>query len=351
MTDLISIKKLHAELYGRYLNQPEEVAAEDPKVFEDAVTGLLDQMQEVSTDVTSLEDYEWLQGATEKWRAVFALAWGIPKEISLPPPRRPLTSSLSKQAGMVWSEVALRRWIQTQAFDAAKRRALRRFQALTAEEMLSRLPSTEDEMNQDWLAANLELAYEVFEGSIALAQLRSESYPRLEQCWLEDIKRVKAYHVWLDGGDGWHPELTDRHYFEGCRRIDARLKQRGKEVREFTATRDYLENRYLIYGEVDPAKSEPLIRAKAQRLFVATGNADAKQNWDIASDYVKTFYGSITSAISAGDLDAHDRVTKALHAEDERRLIINAFEMVIALNFLRTKEEIEDEQNSRSVAA
>jgi hypothetical protein len=217
--------------------------------------------------------------------------------------------------------------------------------------MLTRLPSTEDEMNQDWLAANLELAYEVFEGSIALAQLRPESYARLEQCWLEDIKRVKAYYVWLDAGDGWHPELTDRNYSEACRRIDARLEQHGKEEREFTAIHDYLENRYLIYGAVDPGKSEPLIRAKAHRLWEATGNADAKRNWDIANDYVKVFYGGITPAISAGDLDAHDRVTKALHAEDESRLIINAFEMLIALNFLRTKEEIQDEHNSRSAAA
>lgn len=349
--DMAAIKKLHAELYGEFTDRRQQVL-KNREAFERKAAALLDQVQNISSEVTSVEDYDWLRATADKWRAVYTYTLNIPKDISLLPPGQALVPPIPKQDAMIWSEAVLGRWVQDQAYEAAKRRALQRFQALTPEEMLRKLPSSGDEEHQDWRDANAQLAYEIFDGRIALSQIHPQSYWRLEQCWLEDIKRVKAYHVWLDRGNGWDAEHAQDNYYEACRQVSAKLSGRMKlDTSEFTPVSDYLETKYLSDDHVDLQKSEPLITAKARRLWETTGENDSEKNWFIAVDYVREFYGKITPAICAEDLQAHERVTEMLQATDERHLIINVLEMAIAVCFLRTREVLLAGKGIRTAAA
>jgi hypothetical protein len=340
MMTMAEIRETHAKLYGEYIDQRQKIL-QAPAEFEHRAAALLNEMRRVSALVTSVEDYDWLRSAVDKWRAVYVFTLNVPRNISLQPPTQTLLPPIGRKEDTFFSEAVLNRWVRNLAFEGAKRRVVCRLQAMAPEELLKKMPSTKEEEEQDWRAAGIQLAYEVIEGRIALNRIRPESYWRIMQVWLEDVKRVKAFYVWIDRGAAMEtPRRTRENYSEACRLIGARLLGGTKlDPREFTAVSDYLEARYLSNGKVDLEKCTPLIGAKAHRLWETTGETDCDKNWQRATNYVCEFYGHIIPAIVAGDPDAHARVAgEMLEAVEGPDQMVNVFEMAIAVSFLPASE-------------
>jgi hypothetical protein len=157
-----------------------------------------------------------------------------------------------------WSGVNLDFWIRGWAYEAAKRRATLYFRNMIPDEMLREMtrtkgPSSREEELSDWREAEIQLAYELFDSRVGLTQIEPEDYPRLEQCWFEDIKRIKAYHVWLDRGAGWSPERSVDNYMSACVIIHEWLKATPKPgtLMQFQTIANYIEKQYLTDGIVD----------------------------------------------------------------------------------------------------
>ncbi len=242
-----------------------------------------------------------------------------------------------------WSGVNLDLWRRGWAYEAAKRRAALYFGNMTPDEMLREMtrtkgPSNREEELSDWQNAGIQLAYELFDSRIGLTQILPEDYPRLEQYWLEDIKRVKAYHIWVEGGARWSPECTVDNYMRACDIIQEKLKATSKPgtPAQFYAIVNYVEKRYLADGVVDDKKPEAhsLIETKARRLWVTTGETDCDRNWFAAAAYVCDYYENIAAAVTGATPEAWERVFALLQATDKKRDLINVFEMAIAVCFL-----------------
>lgn len=325
---------MHERLYGRYLAHRAAVVA-DPEKFVAEAAGLIRGMEESSARVTCLEDYEWLQTAAEKWRSIFVSVLNIPQDIRLAP--SPVGPAVVRRA-MIWSDRDLEGWIELKAFELAKHRALRRWDSITAEELLRRAPSTPEEAKEDWTTAQVLLAAEIIDGKLDLAQIRPRSYVRLESCWLEEIKGLKAYFRWLDRGGGWDAGMAEIDYLDACSEIQSRvLSAEGKRSEwDFHPIRQYLEDRYLQEGRIDAAKATGLIEIKARRLW-EKGRRDGLQNWLTAESYVHGFYDSIVPAVCSGDHTCQRKVSDlvcALEPASGHHLIVNGFETAVAAAYL-----------------
>jgi hypothetical protein len=251
-----------------------------------------------------------------------------------------------------WQEANPDRWISEWAYKEALRRAVQRVQNMAPERILSTNPSRPEEQNEDYLNAVNQLAYEILENRFALLQIGSKHYARLEHCWLEDFKRVKAYHVWLDKGGTQEP--PEANYYEGWDQSRTKLEEGTKfDVAQFSSIRRYLEERYFTNGTLDISKAETqsLIKEKACRLWTMTQESDSQKNWYIAEGYVHDLYGNLLPAISERDLTARGKVAEALQVADKRRHLINIFEMAIAVCFLPNVRVIQERREEQRPAA
>ena len=73
-------------------------------------------------------------------------------------------------------------------------------------ELLDRVTRGEDR-EADWRQAEICLANEILDGKITFDVVSaSGGYSALENDhWLDDLRQLKAYLVWLHNGDGWTP--------------------------------------------------------------------------------------------------------------------------------------------------
>jgi Novel STAND NTPase 1 len=253
-------------------------------------------------------------------------------------------------AGEGWLGLNFQRWLVTWSKGAALRRAIEYHATRTPEQMLGEMPWNQQKQNEDWHNAEIELAYEILENRSALTQIDPEGYRILARCWLEEIKRTKAYYIWLDKSGKWTPEESESNYREGWTHIVRKLQKGTKfDAAQFTGIRKYIEEQYLTGGKVDAAKpqAESLIRAKAHRVWEMTRDtdekADEKKDWEAAVQYAEDFYENIARAVDGLDIEARNKVAEALQATDRRRHLVNAFELAIAVSFLPTAADLQQE--------
>ena len=259
----------------------------------------------------------------------------------------PIIKSNAKMRGVgrppdkeLWPEAAISRWVEDQAYEAAKRRAVWKVKRLTPDMLLQLLPSTRQEQLEDWFTACDQFAFETLGNSIPIRQLGAESYNRLEECWLEDMKRLQAYAIKLHQSGRGESDHATNYYEQACRQISERLQAGSKiDPDGFTAVLEYIERRLMSNGGLDMAKAESLIRVKAERLW-KIGGGDAETNWLTAENFVRDFYGNLAFAILGLDVQAYDKVMEALLAADPVRQIINVFEITVAMNFLPAREAV-----------
>ena len=212
------------------------------------------------------------------------------------------------------------------------------------------IPSTANEMLNDLLDARSNLALNILKGVIPFAQLHPESYVHLEAAWLRRVKAILAYCYWRAGS----LKGPDADYFDASAEIRSwLLKRERSKLQDFDRVENYLTENYLTKsGLLDEKKAEKLIIAKARRIWETTGEQDPEKNWFRARLYIKLFYENIVGAVRSKDeKTGREKTAKILEAFEfsksplNRFLIINAFEAVLAIEFL-DKQVIEHLKNS-----
>jgi hypothetical protein len=78
------------------------------------------------------------------------------------------------------------------------------------------------------------------------------------------------------------------------------------------------------------------VKAKAERVYACNRIPHQdKKNWTIAETYARGFYENIIPAVTQGRPDSTLAVLKAFQFSKENRyLIINCFEVALAISFL-----------------
>jgi hypothetical protein len=312
--------------------------------FVNEASGFLAEVDRLSRE-ESPESYRQILDAALKWRSAFSSVPDAPQPM-------PVLSTPIKKKLHTDEDVAA--WLQDQAhLQSTLRKMNAMLKAPAAEPQVSftspfdGIRSSYAEITEDWLGAALIFALKVLEGEIHLTRrLQPASYWRLEDIWLSEVKRTKAFLNWernliqkLPESRQWSP---DDYYFEACRRLRKRLADEEHKARaaDFALVREYIRDRYLDNdGNFSPGtdKSEKLLRAKAQQIFEVTGGQGAGADWHHACTYSRMFYENIITAVEAKDEESTLVVLKAFQyskAPEHRYLIINCFEAAVALYFL-----------------
>jgi hypothetical protein len=306
------------------------------------VNALLDGLTELSSQVSSFEDYRWLSHTAVKWQGVFAFL-DAPKVVRLEPPSSRLLPSVESAPApapeAALTEHELGHWIKTHAELLAYARIAR----------LGRY-STREESDGDNRLAFVYLASDILDGKINFVKrIAPRSYWHLERVWMEDLKQLRAYLLWIDRRGGFGLEPMRKDYFDVCVHLRGMLTEPGIKASdaEFEPVRRRIEGEYLTDGRVDPrshSRARFLIEDKAYHLYSATGRTDNDQNWDEAEAYVRTFYESIIPAVLEDDPECTLRVLKALQSDPAAPHascpMINAFEVTLATYFL-TPEQVQ----------
>ncbi len=233
------------------------------------------------------------------------------------------------------SATALNEWIRNMSDHLSRQRRRQSQRTLPL--------SSKYEEFVDWHNAELLFACQVLDGNINFAfQNSPQLYSLLEKIWLTEVKQFKAYFIWEDRRNDWKPGHDEENYYEACKQIRRMLvdKPTIKAHRKtFAEARAYLETRYLTDGKIDKSKSDAsnMIRLKANRI---TGKADSEKNEQRAEAYAKMFYENIIPAVIEDNPENVLLALKAFQfskAPENRFLIINCFEVALAIYFLKSE--------------
>jgi len=202
---------------------------------------------------------------------------------------------------------------------------------------LRAIPSTEAQMNDDWKNASVDFASRIIKGDIfAISDLCPATFYTLEDVWLCDIKKHDAYIIW-EKNDSGSPE---DNYFLAAKNIRTLFRTTKKQSLEnFEPIKEYIKNNYVTLGnfnKINNPRLNMLIAKKAEQIFGFTQDHDSENNWFLAELYVNMYYNNILAAID-GDAESLVKVLKAFQfgkSPNRNYLIINAFEVVIAINFI-----------------
>lgn len=327
------------------------------------VESLLEHVTELrgSKQAVAEADSIWLGDIYGKWRALYFSLAGESFQ-----PKSKLSALGTSEAGLRRPRVSkpgdLQRWLEQTSFDLAVSRARRMVERWSDEQFVrSVLPW--DESAVDWRQAQVCLANELLDGHITFDLLNTVGkYEMLEgEHWLDDLKQLKAYFVWLRRGGGWTPGQSEAHYAEADNLVRIRLTaDQPPSMVEFKDVKAYIESTYLeVDGTVRttaPGKAQGLTETKARRLQ-SLGNGDNLANWLRAESYVKKFYGNIIRAAVDGDRDAITAVLEAVSSKDLDGRIVNCFEITVAARFLSSETvqsevpELHDESSALLAAA
>ena len=299
------------------------------------VNALVKDIEELSGNTENFEDYQWLSEAALKWKSVFSSTLEIPKNICLKAPS-PDLSLPSLPAGRSFLEDEIHDQIARNAESIARYRIGK----------LGRL-STVKEMLRDIELAELFLVSEIIEGKINFAsRIAPDSYWRLENVWVKDIKLFRAYFLWEHRGDGiYDDEQEIRDYYQVCEHLRDMLVNRQIKAQavEFETPKAYLEDRYLTDGRIDPSKQQmkTLLNMKAyrieERIREMGGHADSLRDWVEAETYTRMFYENIIPAVITNDPEHVLSVLRAFQYSKSVRNkyhVINSFEVALAIYFL-----------------
>jgi hypothetical protein len=333
------IKQEHSKLYERAIRDgrnSKPLEADLKKVEE-----LLNQLTVCSQNVSTIDDYRWLSQAALQWQVVYSSTWNIAKTVEIPRPPRALLQPLPSDRAL--SETELEDWQRKHADYLG----LLRF-------VEQRRESSPEEMEWDWHQAQVILVSDILDGFPNFAgRIAAKSYWRLEEVWLKDVKRIRAYFIWEgEGKKVFDPE--EKNYDRACEHIrDMLVKSVKAQAIEFGVAKAYLEGRYLTGGRVvhegageKCASAKVLIATKAERIRArrkktewnyVEGSQNDLTNWLRAETYMKLFYENIIPAVVNKDQMSVLRVLKAFQyskAPENCWWVINGFETALAIYFL-----------------
>lgn len=342
---LADIRGKHERLYARVLNDYRALSEDEDKLEE--FLGEFDQleaeMKEAAAAADNDDDEAWLSSAATAWRLALSTYLNTPRDIKLPPARRAAEPAAERPARLM-PEDEVEKWIWVKAWEVYKYRKVGEL-LREADRLLNEKKSQEvgQGSEQDRFIAEVEFATKVVDGEFNFArQLKSGSYKHLEQTWLGDVKKLKAYHISQTEAAGADRDDPERHYYRACDELHERLIDPSIKgtLKEFEEARAYLNAAYLTDGRVEKSNpgAEALKSAKAERLALACGDPDDRRNWRRGEAYVRMFYENIIPAVEEEDPEATLLVLKAFQTSGDfgaRYALINNFEAALALYFLR----------------
>ncbi|HWS85797.1 MAG TPA: hypothetical protein VN282_02310 [Pyrinomonadaceae bacterium] len=302
------------------------------KSFKERANKLLESLTALSGQVTSVDEYNLLSEMASQWQAVYSTILNEPLDIKIQPP------SLNLRKDTPLSEEELRKRHLARAGELSIIRWINHVlqQARTD---IKKVPSTAEQMASDWHNAQIEFASRVLDGEIAfIHQLSLDSYWRLEDVWLREVKRYRAYRFWENRGSVlWNPEAD---YLKACAQLLDKLVDDGikkSSPTEFEKARTYLMRYLNKDGKLDPVKAEDMLKRRAYQIWESGGGGDEKVNHEIAETYLKLFYENIIPAVTRNDAESTLLVLKALQysrALGGRYIFVNCFEAALAIYFL-----------------
>lgn len=338
---LETLKQRHEALYTTAIQERAVLQRDDGRRerFLAQVDGLLQQVGDLSRHVTSIKDYSWLTDMSLKWQLVFSTVLNLPMHVALPSaPERieAVTAVISDEQ----IEMSIRERALQQSLIRKASQYLGRLDVL-----LQKVESTKAEMQADWESSVAVFVYQLFEGQLKIGPA---SFHWLEDEWISEVKRTKAYFLWLSNPDKVRSQGHQEDYDAALDWLRGLLVDpRMKGSQDFEPYREYIETRYLTDGRFDPAKGKAhdLVARKAYRIWRTTGETDERKNWEHAETYCRMFYDHVIPAVAAFEEEprAAERVEHTLlalkafqysKARENRFLVINCFEVALALYFL-----------------
>jgi hypothetical protein len=343
---LQDLKKQNKTLYDRALTDRSELVKDKAKMksFLAEVDPFLDELTQLSGEVGSVEDFDWISDAALKWQLTLSTVLNVPHGpviVSAPPILK------SPKTPKFYTDQDLQKWFE----GTAREQYLVRWRNLVLRadsDLGNLLRSTPEERAQDWHDTEILFASKVLEGGFHLTrQLSPDSYHRLESQWFDEVKRAKAYFIWENRQDKLVP--PSRHaqdYLEAGRQLRSQLGREDLKASgvELVEVQEYLTHRYLTSGgtlDLEKPGATELVGRKAHQLWQTTREPDSTKNWTNASTYCRMFYENILPAVLAEDPESKRghtllalRAFQLSEAPVDRHQIINCFEVALAVYFL-----------------
>jgi hypothetical protein len=200
----------------------------------------------------------------------------------------------------------------------------------------SKMPSSPHDMDSDWNQSCLHYVNYFME--IELSHFAVDCYLEFENIWLDDIKKFRAYHLFINNPS--HSEL--QNYYDVCNNFNNDLlignaqftrpkvfvidldEKGSSQIDDFDPVKKYLEDKYINKSKTS------LIKKKEDRIIKTGGDP---KNGSYAKKYVDLFYDNIIPAVTKKDSSNISCIIQALSAS-EYTSIINAFEAKIAISYL-----------------
>ena len=365
-SDIGQIQTRHAEAYQQALMllHSRHDAGEPQRSFtkiKEIMEPLIKELSEVSTAVKSVQERAWLNMAASQWQGIASdlkiplqIAIGEPARELEPPPLRKDTFS----EGQIISQLNLRAYEISR--DRATQRERRTRELVQHPEFIDEIvkhPSQlletiarwdlPGESKADWSLAEIGFATDILEGNVGfILKISPKSYKHLQNKWLEDVKRFKAYLFWEQNDADWSKDLGKTHYYKACRWFHERLGDAALKASpgDFGEVQGFIEAGLLADGKLDPRNkpdAHALVQCKAHRLWEDDPQHDKDTNWMEAESYVKEFYENIVPAVMEHE---RERAFRVLHAIEPTRKptpknrrwhkIIDCFEATLAVYFL-----------------
>ncbi len=342
-----SVDRLYAELHEHCAAIRREPDLR--KAFMERFEALIPRLRDFAKKVRSTEEFEWLSQVTARLEIACSSILREPrdlrKEIGVPDPSLEYLCPVS--------DAEVDRYLHDKAYEIGQDRKLKNLYHLYLQLQQDRdrihqeTASSPEEAMQDWYLATVCLAVEVLDGTISFnRQISPELYPLLENVWLEDVKRMKAYHIWLENGCPFEIDGGKGEYFQACQQLWRRALDRKSKANAsgpgFGNVQNYLEQMYLFDDgklHVEDSSVEALIAAKARRLWELQNHCSlADADWETAEDYVRAFYENFIPAATKNDAVAHVASVAdafcAIHREQNSHDIANAFEASLVIHYL-----------------
>lgn len=330
------LRERHAVYYEQALEylSKEEVKSATLADFMKNVDLFLNDVVLLSKYSVIISDYRWLSETLNKWVNIYKQLFNKTKRIELHVPNNRMILPTAP-SGRFLTEHEVEERIK----NIAEQRAIYRIRDVHRD-------SEFHERTEDWHIAEVMFAKEVIEGALTLHEnISSTSYPRLQKIWLNDIKKIIAYFIWVSNGRNINPSSHDIDYQNACDRVRAMLVEvnRKANLSSFLEVKAFIENRYLTNGILDKSKPDVIeaTNRKAARieslLFQQNRNTHELDNWYDATAYMKLFFENIIPAVIERNEESVLSVLKSFqfaNTTTEKLHVVDAFEVSVAISFL-----------------
>ncbi|MDD5269263.1 MAG: hypothetical protein PHO08_19470 [Methylococcales bacterium] len=201
--------------------------------------------------------------------------------------------------------------------------------------------SSDEDKKADWERAVTFLGSCVlYEDNVQFNQLDPECYQHLELTWLDEIKKLTAYFIWLGVSQTSHVD----NYLEACNKVNYLLLNREPQPSQlFSDAHTYINEKYLTTeGFFDEKKKKAIseIEARSHRGWEINNSLSPIDNWLNAKNYLKVFYENIIPAIEDKSKIHISNIIRAVY-DDKKSAdpyrIVSCFEVILMINFLDKK--------------